>query len=68
MRTQLAVLLVALVLLRMIAQSEALWGEIWNTVKGLIGKRGLRNLDDLDDVFDDDLSAADLEFLKQLMR
>nr|AOF40228.1 venom peptide HtAMP3 [Hadogenes troglodytes] len=68
MKTQFVVLLVALVLLQMFAQSEAIWGALLSGVADLLGKRGLKNLDDFDDIFDDDLSSADLEFLKQLMR
>uniref|UniRef100_P0DRH4 Antimicrobial peptide VpCT2 n=1 Tax=Mesomexovis punctatus TaxID=1532993 RepID=NDBT2_MESPU len=71
MKTQLVVLIVALVFMQLFAQSEAFWSTIWNAAKSLIGKRGLRNLDDLDqfdDSFEPELSEADLKYLEDLLR
>nr|Q8MTX2.1 RecName: Full=Cytotoxic linear peptide IsCT2; AltName: Full=Non-disulfide-bridged peptide 4.2; Short=NDBP-4.2; AltName: Full=Non-disulfide-bridged peptide 5.3; Short=NDBP-5.3; Contains: RecName: Full=Cytotoxic linear peptide IsCT2f; Flags: Precursor [Opisthacanthus madagascariensis]AAL12486.1 anti-microbial linear peptide IsCT2 precursor [Opisthacanthus madagascariensis] len=71
MKTQFAILLVALVLFQMFAQSEAIFGAIWNGIKSLFGRRALNNdldLDGLDELFDGEISQADVDFLKELMR
>uniref|UniRef100_A0A1V1WBL7 Putative NDBP n=1 Tax=Superstitionia donensis TaxID=311983 RepID=A0A1V1WBL7_9SCOR len=72
MKTQFVILIVALVLMQMFAESEAIFGAIWNGIKSLFGKRGLRDLDLDDNMFDDmyepELSAADLKMLQDLFR
>uniref|UniRef100_A0A224X3H3 Putative Non Disulfide Bridge Peptide n=1 Tax=Megacormus gertschi TaxID=1843536 RepID=A0A224X3H3_9SCOR len=55
--------------MQMLVQTEAdIWGSIWNGVKSVLGKRGLKKLDQLDDGFDSDLSDADLKLLKQMFK
>nr|Q8MMJ7.1 RecName: Full=Cytotoxic linear peptide IsCT; AltName: Full=Non-disulfide-bridged peptide 4.1; Short=NDBP-4.1; AltName: Full=Non-disulfide-bridged peptide 5.2; Short=NDBP-5.2; Contains: RecName: Full=Cytotoxic linear peptide IsCTf; Flags: Precursor [Opisthacanthus madagascariensis]AAM76913.1 cytotoxic linear peptide IsCT1 precursor [Opisthacanthus madagascariensis] len=68
MKTQFAILLVALVLFQMFAQSDAILGKIWEGIKSLFGKRGLSDLDGLDELFDGEISKADRDFLRELMR
>uniref|UniRef100_T1DPA6 CYLIP-Uro-3 n=1 Tax=Urodacus manicatus TaxID=1330407 RepID=T1DPA6_UROMN len=68
MKTQLAFLAIAVILMQMFAQTEGgFWGKLWEGVKSAIGKRGLRNLDQVDDLFDSDLSDADAKLLKMFM-
>nr|API81362.1 venom toxin [Hemiscorpius lepturus] len=57
--------------MQILDQTEAgFWGKVWDTVKNVaskvIGKQGLRNLDQLDDLYDSDLSDVKLleEFFK----
>nr|P0DJ03.1 RecName: Full=Peptide Hp1035; AltName: Full=Non-disulfide-bridged peptide 5.10; Short=NDBP-5.10; Flags: Precursor [Heterometrus petersii] len=70
MKTQFVILLVALVLFQMFAQSEAIFSAIGGFLKSIFGKRGLQDLDmdDLDQLFDGEISQADINFLNQLMR
>nr|L0GAZ8.1 RecName: Full=Antimicrobial peptide UyCT5; Short=CT5; AltName: Full=Non-disulfide-bridged peptide 4.18; Short=NDBP-4.18; AltName: Full=Non-disulfide-bridged peptide 5.20; Short=NDBP-5.20; Flags: Precursor [Urodacus yaschenkoi]AGA82756.1 antimicrobial peptide CT5-NDBP-5.16 precursor [Urodacus yaschenkoi] len=68
MKNQFAILLLAVVFLQLISQSDAIWSAIWSGIKGLLGKRGLKNADRLDELFDGDISDADLDFLRELMR
>nr|H2CYR5.1 RecName: Full=Cytotoxic linear peptide; Flags: Precursor [Pandinus cavimanus]AEX09223.1 cytotoxic linear peptide precursor [Pandinus cavimanus] len=67
MKTQFAILLIALVLFQMFSQSEAFLGGLWKAMSNLLGKRGLNELDDLDELFDGEISQADIDFLKELM-
>uniref|UniRef100_A0A224X8J5 Putative Non Disulfide Bridge Peptide n=1 Tax=Megacormus gertschi TaxID=1843536 RepID=A0A224X8J5_9SCOR len=69
MKSQFAILVITVILMQMLVHTEAnIWGTIWSGVKSIFGKRGLRNLDQLDDVFDSDLSDADLKLLKQMFK
>nr|L0GCI6.1 RecName: Full=Antimicrobial peptide UyCT3; Short=CT3; AltName: Full=Non-disulfide-bridged peptide 4.17; Short=NDBP-4.17; AltName: Full=Non-disulfide-bridged peptide 5.15; Short=NDBP-5.15; Flags: Precursor [Urodacus yaschenkoi]AGA82755.1 antimicrobial peptide CT3-NDBP-5.15 precursor [Urodacus yaschenkoi] len=68
MKNQFVLLLLAIVFLQMIFQSDAILSAIWSGIKSLFGKRGLENMDKFDELFDGDLSEADLDFLKELMR
>uniref|UniRef100_A0A1W7RB07 Antimicrobial peptide n=1 Tax=Hadrurus spadix TaxID=141984 RepID=A0A1W7RB07_9SCOR len=71
MKTQFIVLMVAIVFLQFLSQSEAFLGEMINGLVKLIGKRDLRNLDfnQFDDMFDQpEISAADMKFLQDLLR
>uniref|UniRef100_A0A1V1WBL3 Putative NDBP n=1 Tax=Superstitionia donensis TaxID=311983 RepID=A0A1V1WBL3_9SCOR len=73
MKTQFVILIVALVFMQMFSESEAgFWGDVWSGIKtvgkNLLGKRGLKKLDQYDDMYEPDLDAADLEFLKELLR
>uniref|UniRef100_A0A1V1WC01 Putative NDBP n=1 Tax=Superstitionia donensis TaxID=311983 RepID=A0A1V1WC01_9SCOR len=73
MKSQLVVLIVALVFMQMFSESEAgFWGNVWEGIKSvgknLLGKRGLRNMDQFDDLYEPDLSPADLKFLQELLR
>nr|L0GCV8.1 RecName: Full=Antimicrobial peptide UyCT1; Short=CT1; AltName: Full=Non-disulfide-bridged peptide 4.16; Short=NDBP-4.16; AltName: Full=Non-disulfide-bridged peptide 5.18; Short=NDBP-5.18; Contains: RecName: Full=Antimicrobial peptide UyCT2; AltName: Full=Non-disulfide-bridged peptide 5.19; Short=NDBP-5.19; Flags: Precursor [Urodacus yaschenkoi]AGA82754.1 antimicrobial peptide CT1-NDBP-5.17 precursor [Urodacus yaschenkoi] len=79
MKTQLAFLAITVILMQLFAQTEAgFWGKLWEGVKNAIGKRGLRNVDqiadlfdsglsDADDLFDSGLSDADAKFMKMFM-
>nr|A0A0C4G4L1.1 RecName: Full=Spiniferin; Flags: Precursor [Heterometrus spinifer]AGK88597.1 spiniferin [Heterometrus spinifer]AGK88598.1 spiniferin [Heterometrus spinifer] len=67
MKTQLAILLITLVLFQMFSQSDAILGEIWKGIKDILGKRGLNDLSDLDELFDGEISKADLDFLREIM-
>uniref|UniRef100_A0A1V1WBK9 Putative NDBP n=1 Tax=Superstitionia donensis TaxID=311983 RepID=A0A1V1WBK9_9SCOR len=74
MKTQFLVLIVALVFTQIFSEAEAagFWGKLWEGVKSvgksLLGKRGLRNVDQFDDLYEPDLSPADLKFLQELLR
>nr|I0DEB4.1 RecName: Full=Amphipathic peptide CT2; Short=VmCT2; AltName: Full=Non-disulfide-bridged peptide 4.14; Short=NDBP-4.14; AltName: Full=Non-disulfide-bridged peptide 5.14; Short=NDBP-5.14; Flags: Precursor [Vaejovis smithi]AFH87945.1 CT2 precursor [Vaejovis mexicanus] len=69
MKTQFVILIVAVVLLQLIANSEAFLSTLWNAAKSIFGKRGLRNLDNLDDdIFEPEMSEADLRYLQDLLR
>uniref|UniRef100_A0A1V1WC73 Putative NDBP n=1 Tax=Superstitionia donensis TaxID=311983 RepID=A0A1V1WC73_9SCOR len=74
MKTQLVFLIVALVLVQMFSGSDAegFWGKLWSGVKSaassILGKRGLKNIDQYDDFYEPDLSAADLKLLQELFR
>uniref|UniRef100_A0A1W7RB19 Antimicrobial peptide n=1 Tax=Hadrurus spadix TaxID=141984 RepID=A0A1W7RB19_9SCOR len=70
MKTQFIVLMVAIVFLQLLSQSEAILGLV-STLLNLFGKRDLRNLDfdQFDDMFDQpEISAADMKFLQDLLR
>nr|R4JJN6.1 RecName: Full=Pantinin-3; AltName: Full=Non-disulfide-bridged peptide 4.22; Short=NDBP-4.22; AltName: Full=Non-disulfide-bridged peptide 5.23; Short=NDBP-5.23; Flags: Precursor [Pandinus imperator]AGK88382.1 pantinin 3 [Pandinus imperator] len=67
MKTQFAILLIALVLFQLLSQSDAFLSTIWNGIKSLLGRRGLNELDNLDELFDGEISQADIDFLKELM-
>uniref|UniRef100_A0A1W7RB20 Antimicrobial peptide n=1 Tax=Hadrurus spadix TaxID=141984 RepID=A0A1W7RB20_9SCOR len=70
MKTQFVVLMVAIVFLQLLSQSEAIVGLV-STLMKLFGKRDLRNLDfdQFDDMFDQpEISAADMKFLQDLLR
>nr|P0DJO4.1 RecName: Full=Amphipathic peptide CT2; Short=StCT2; AltName: Full=Non-disulfide-bridged peptide 4.15; Short=NDBP-4.15; AltName: Full=Non-disulfide-bridged peptide 5.17; Short=NDBP-5.17; Flags: Precursor [Scorpiops tibetanus] len=67
MKTQFAVLIISMILMQMLVQTEAgFWGKLWEGVKSAIGKRSLRNQDQFDNMFDSDLSDADLKLLDDL--
>uniref|UniRef100_A0A224XGG9 Putative Non Disulfide Bridge Peptide n=1 Tax=Megacormus gertschi TaxID=1843536 RepID=A0A224XGG9_9SCOR len=67
MKSQFAILVITVILMQMLVQTEAdIWGSIWNGVKSVLGKRGLKKLDQLDDGFDSDLSDADLKYLEDM--
>uniref|UniRef100_C5J887 Amphipathic peptide OcyC2 n=1 Tax=Opisthacanthus cayaporum TaxID=573324 RepID=NDB4T_OPICY len=69
MKTQFAILMIAVVLMQMLVQTEGgILGKIWEGVKSLIGKRGLKKLDQLDDTFDSDLSDADVKLLREMFK
>nr|P0DJ02.1 RecName: Full=Peptide Hp1090; AltName: Full=Non-disulfide-bridged peptide 4.9; Short=NDBP-4.9; AltName: Full=Non-disulfide-bridged peptide 5.9; Short=NDBP-5.9; Flags: Precursor [Heterometrus petersii] len=68
MKTQFAIFLITLVLFQMFSQSDAIFKAIWSGIKSLFGKRGLSDLDDLDESFDGEVSQADIDFLKELMQ
>uniref|UniRef100_A0A1W7RB05 Antimicrobial peptide n=1 Tax=Hadrurus spadix TaxID=141984 RepID=A0A1W7RB05_9SCOR len=71
MKTQFVVLLVAIVFLQLLSQSEAMIGAMIGALANLLGKRDLRNLDldQFDDMFDQpEISAADMKFLQDLLR
>uniref|UniRef100_T1E7M2 CYLIP-Cer-3 n=1 Tax=Cercophonius squama TaxID=1330404 RepID=T1E7M2_9SCOR len=68
MKTQFIILVLAVVLLQMFSQTDAFLSGIWNAVKGILGKRGVRNLDQFDDIFEPDMSDADMRVLQQLYR
>uniref|UniRef100_A0A224XGS5 Putative Non Disulfide Bridge Peptide n=1 Tax=Megacormus gertschi TaxID=1843536 RepID=A0A224XGS5_9SCOR len=69
MKTQFVILIVAMVLVQMFSQSDAtFWEGLWNGIKSVVGKRGLKNLD-FDDLSEPEMSDADLNrFLRELMR
>uniref|UniRef100_A0A1W7RAZ2 Antimicrobial peptide n=1 Tax=Hadrurus spadix TaxID=141984 RepID=A0A1W7RAZ2_9SCOR len=71
MKTQFVVLMVAIVFLQLLSQSEAFITGLLNTLSNMFGKRDLRNLDldQFDDMFDQpEISAADMKFLQDLLR
>uniref|UniRef100_P0DY17 Peptide Smp13 n=1 Tax=Scorpio palmatus TaxID=1662106 RepID=NDB43_SCOPA len=68
MKTQFAIFLITLVLFQMFSQSDAILQDIWNGIKNLFGKRGLGDHDDLDELFDGEISQADIDFLKEIMQ
>nr|AOF40233.1 venom peptide HtAMP8 [Hadogenes troglodytes] len=70
MKSQFVILVISVILMQMLVQTEGgILGNIWEGVKSLFGKRGLRNLDQLDDLFDDsDLSDADLRLMRQMFK
>uniref|UniRef100_C5J886 Amphipathic peptide OcyC1 n=1 Tax=Opisthacanthus cayaporum TaxID=573324 RepID=NDB4S_OPICY len=68
MKAQLCILLIALVLFQTFSQSDAILSAIWSGIKSLFGRRGLNDLDDLDELFDGEISQADVDFLNELMR
>nr|API81326.1 toxin protein [Hemiscorpius lepturus] len=66
MKTQLAILLISLFLFQMFSQSDAFLGGLLSSI---FGKRALNDLDDLDELFDEEMSNADLEdLLREMMR
>nr|P0DME6.1 RecName: Full=Peptide Hp1036; Flags: Precursor [Heterometrus petersii] len=67
MKTQFAILLITLVLFQMFSQSDAILGKIWEGIKSIFGKRGLNDLSDLDELFDGEISEADVDFLREIM-
>nr|API81364.1 venom toxin [Hemiscorpius lepturus] len=67
MKTQFAILVITVILMQTFVQTEAgFLGNLWEGVKSIFGKRGLRNLDQLDDLYDFDLSDADVKLLKEM--
>uniref|UniRef100_T1DEI3 CYLIP-Cer-1 n=1 Tax=Cercophonius squama TaxID=1330404 RepID=T1DEI3_9SCOR len=68
MKTQFIILVLAVVFLQMFSQTDAFLSTVWNAVKGIFGKRGVRNLDQFDHLFEPDMSDADMRYLKQLFR
>nr|P0C8W1.1 RecName: Full=Non-disulfide-bridged peptide 5.5; Short=NDBP-5.5; Flags: Precursor [Hadrurus gertschi] len=71
MKTQFIVLIVAIVFLQLLSQSEAIFSAIAGLLSNLLGKRDLRHLDldQFDDMFDQpEISAADMKFLQDLLR
>uniref|UniRef100_T1E6X5 CYLIP-Uro-1 n=1 Tax=Urodacus manicatus TaxID=1330407 RepID=T1E6X5_UROMN len=68
MKAQFVILVVALILFQMFSQSDAFLEGLWNGIKSVFGKRGLKNLDNLDELFDGEISDADIKFLRELMR
>uniref|UniRef100_P0DRH6 Antimicrobial peptide VpCT4 n=1 Tax=Mesomexovis punctatus TaxID=1532993 RepID=NDBT4_MESPU len=71
MKTQFVILIVAIVILQLISQSEALWGALLglgSTLLSKLGKRGVQNMDQFDDIFEPELSEADLRYLQDLLR
>nr|P0DME9.1 RecName: Full=Peptide Hp1412; Flags: Precursor [Heterometrus petersii] len=68
MKTHFAIFLITLFLFQMFSQSDAIFKAIWSGIKRLCGKRGLSDLYDLDEMFDGEISQADIDFLKELMR
>nr|P0DME8.1 RecName: Full=Peptide Hp1239; Flags: Precursor [Heterometrus petersii] len=67
MKTQFTVLLITLVLFQMLSQSEAILSYLWNGIKSIFGKRGLSDLSDLDELFDGEITKADLDLLREIM-
>nr|API81365.1 venom toxin [Hemiscorpius lepturus] len=73
MKTQFAILVITLILMQTIVQTEAgFFGKLWEGIKGAvsnaIGKRGLRDVDQLDDLYDFDLSDADVKLLREFFK
>nr|I0DEB5.1 RecName: Full=Amphipathic peptide CT1; Short=VsCT1; AltName: Full=Non-disulfide-bridged peptide 5.11; Short=NDBP-5.11; Flags: Precursor [Mesomexovis subcristatus]AFH87946.1 CT1 precursor [Mesomexovis subcristatus] len=68
MKTQIVILIVAVLFLQLVSQSDAFLKGIIDTVSNWLGKRGLKNLDQYNDLFDGEISDADIKFLKDLMR
>nr|R4JQZ0.1 RecName: Full=Pantinin-2; AltName: Full=Non-disulfide-bridged peptide 4.21; Short=NDBP-4.21; AltName: Full=Non-disulfide-bridged peptide 5.22; Short=NDBP-5.22; Flags: Precursor [Pandinus imperator]AGK88381.1 pantinin 2 [Pandinus imperator] len=68
MKAQFAILLITLVLFQMFSQSEAIFGAIWKGISSLLGKRGLNNLNDFDELFDGEITKADLDFMREIMK
>uniref|UniRef100_T1DMR8 CYLIP-Uro-4 n=1 Tax=Urodacus manicatus TaxID=1330407 RepID=T1DMR8_UROMN len=68
MKNQFVLLLLAIVFLQLISQSDAFFSALLSGIKSLFGKRGLENMDKFDELFDGKLSDADLDFLRELTR
>uniref|UniRef100_P0DRH5 Antimicrobial peptide VpCT3 n=1 Tax=Mesomexovis punctatus TaxID=1532993 RepID=NDBT3_MESPU len=68
MKTQIVILIVAVLVLQLVSQSDAFLQGIIDTVGKWLGKRGLKNLDQYNDLFDGEISDADIKFLQDLMR
>nr|I0DEB6.1 RecName: Full=Amphipathic peptide CT2; Short=VsCT2; AltName: Full=Non-disulfide-bridged peptide 5.12; Short=NDBP-5.12; Flags: Precursor [Mesomexovis subcristatus]AFH87947.1 CT2 precursor [Mesomexovis subcristatus] len=68
MKTQIVILIVAVLFLQLVSQSDAFLKGIIDTVSKLFGKRGLKNLDQYNDLFDGEISDADIKYLQDLMR
>nr|AOF40242.1 venom peptide HtAMP17 [Hadogenes troglodytes] len=69
MKAQFAVLIISMMLLQLIVQTESgFLGNLWEGIKSALGKRGLRNSDDFQDFLDFDISDADLRMLRNMFR
>nr|AOF40230.1 venom peptide HtAMP5 [Hadogenes troglodytes] len=69
MKAQFAILVISMMLLQLIVQTESgFLGNLWEGIKTAFGKRGLRNLDDSQDLLDSDTSDADLRMLRDMFR
>nr|AOF40236.1 venom peptide HtAMP11 [Hadogenes troglodytes] len=69
MKTQFATLVISMMLLQLIVQTESgFLGNLWEGIKTAFGKRGLRNSNDFQDFLDSDISDADLKMLRDMFR
>uniref|UniRef100_A0A1V1WBL6 Putative NDBP n=1 Tax=Superstitionia donensis TaxID=311983 RepID=A0A1V1WBL6_9SCOR len=76
MKTQLVILAVALVYMQVFTESDAyFWTYTFpkhlftrTPSPSLLGKSKLRNWDQFNDLYESDLSSADLKFLQKLLR
>nr|R4JNJ5.1 RecName: Full=Pantinin-1; AltName: Full=Non-disulfide-bridged peptide 4.20; Short=NDBP-4.20; AltName: Full=Non-disulfide-bridged peptide 5.21; Short=NDBP-5.21; Flags: Precursor [Pandinus imperator]AGK88380.1 pantinin 1 [Pandinus imperator] len=69
MKTQFVILMITVILMQMLVQTEGgILGKLWEGFKSIVGKRGLNDRDQLDDLFDSDLSDADIKLLKEMFK